>query len=133
MTEDRFKDWKPPEFDERGFTKWNWWCQHHQNLKLGIKTDIGAFTYMNAKFGIEIGDYVQVASHCAIYSYSTIDNKKGKVIIKENAKIGSHCVIFPGITIGKNAIIGAGAVVTKDVPDNAVAIGIPAKVVRYID
>jgi acetyltransferase-like isoleucine patch superfamily enzyme len=120
MTENRFKDWKYPEFDEQGFTKWHWWCQHHQNLKLGYKVDIGAFTYINAKYGVLIEDYVQIASHCSIYSYSTIDNKKGKVHIKKNARIGAHCVILPNITIGQNAIIGAGAVVTRDIPDNAV-------------
>jgi len=132
MNDDRFKDWKYPEFDENGYTKWHWFCQHHQNLKLGFKTDIGAFTYINAKFGVEIEDFVQIGSHCAIYSYSSIDEKKGKVHIKKNARIGSHSVILPNITIGENAIVGAGAVVTKSVPDNALAVGIPAKVKKYI-
>ena len=55
MPEERFKDWKPPEFDEKGYTKWNWCCQHYQNLKLGYQTDIGAFTYINAKYGVTKG------------------------------------------------------------------------------
>lgn len=53
------------------------------------------------------------------------------VIIKDDVWIGSNAVIMPGITIGKGAVIGAGAVVTKDVPPNAIVMGIPAKLVKY--
>jgi len=128
--ERRFKDWKYPEFDSRGMTKWSWICQYRENLTLGDKTDIGAFTYINAKYGVEIQDNVQIGSHCSIYSWSTIDDKKGKVVIKKNAKIGSHTVIMPSVTIGENSIVGAFSFVASDIPDNAVAFGIPAKVTR---
>ena len=128
---ERFKEWKHPEFDDIGMTKWNWMCQYRENLKLAKNTDIGAFTYINAKYGVEIQEGVQVGSHCSIYSWSTIDNKKGKVIIRKNARIGSHSVIMPGVTIGENAIIGALSFVTEDIPDGAVAFGTPAKVVKY--
>jgi acetyltransferase-like isoleucine patch superfamily enzyme len=50
------------------------------------------------------------------------------VVIKENARIGSHSVLMPGITVGKNSIIGAFSFVNEDVPDDAVAFGIPVKV-----
>ena len=128
MSDKRFKDWKYPEFDERGLTKWNWMCQYHENLELGINTDIGAFTYINARYGVVIDEQVQIGSHCSIYSWSTIDEKKGKVIIKKNARIGTHTVIMPGVTIGKNAVVGAFSFVTGNVPDNAVTVGIPAKI-----
>jgi len=128
----RFKNWKYPEFDERGMTKWNWICQHHKKLKLGKYVDIGAFTYINAKNGVEMGENVQIGSHCSIYSISTIDNKEGKVVIKKNAKIGSHSVVMPGVTVGENSIIGAFSFVNKDIPDNVVAFGTPAKVVKRI-
>ncbi|MCD6109006.1 MAG: acyltransferase, partial [Thermoplasmata archaeon] len=72
----RFKNWQPPTFDEKCMTKWNWMCQYHENLKLGKYVDIGAFTYINARYGVEIEDNVQIGSHCSIYSHSTIDNKK---------------------------------------------------------
>jgi len=129
--EERFEDWKHPEFDSSGMTKWNWMCQGHENLILGDKTDIGAFTYINAKYGVEIQDNVQIGSHCSIYSWSTIDNKKGKVIIKENARIGTHSVLMPGVTIGKNAVVGAASFVTEDVPDGAVVAGVPARVIKH--
>ena len=131
MMDERFEDWKYPEFDERGMTKWNWMCQYHENLELGKNTDIGAFTYINARYGVVIGENVQMGSHCSIYSWSTIDNKKGKVMIKKNARIGSHSVIMPGVTIGENTIVGASSFVTENIPDRAIAFGIPAKVVKY--
>jgi len=130
MKKSRFKNWEYPEFDEKGMTKWNWMCQYGENFKLGRNSDIGAFTYINAKYGVEIQDGVQIGSHSAIYSWSTIDNKKGKVTIKRNSRIGSHSIVMPGVTIGEHSIIGAFSFVDKDVPDNVVAFGIPAKIVR---
>ena len=76
---ERFKEWKPPVIEEGKLTKWNWVVQNKNGLKLGEKTDIGAFTYINALHGVEIGDNVQIASHCSIYSISTIDDKKSKI------------------------------------------------------
>jgi acetyltransferase-like isoleucine patch superfamily enzyme len=125
---ERFPDWKPPEFDEKGMTKWQWKCQYHENLELEPLTDIGSFTYINARFGVEIQEGVEVGSHCSIYSHSTIDNKEGKVIIKKGAKIGSHSVVMPGVTIGENAVIGAFSFVNKDIPAGAVAFGVPVRV-----
>ncbi|MBF4275183.1 DapH/DapD/GlmU-related protein, partial [Vibrio anguillarum] len=53
--------------------------------------------------------------------------------IKKGASVGANSTILPGITIGSNAMIGAGSVVTKDVPNNAVVIGNPAKIIRYVE
>ena len=126
--EERFKNWKKPVIKHGKLTKWNWLVQHPENLKLGNKTDIGTFSYINAEYGVEIQDLVQIGSHCSIYSKSTIDNKIGKVILKKNCKIGSHSVVMPGVTIGENSIIGAHSFVNISIPDNVVAFGIPAKV-----
>ena len=123
----RFKNWKYPEIEEGKLTKYNWLVQHKDKLKLGYKTDIGAFTYINAKNGVIIEDYVQIGSHCSIYSVSTIDNKEGEVILKKNCRIGSHSVIMPGVTVGENSIIGAFSFVNRDIPDNTVAVGVPVK------
>ena len=132
MEENRFKEWKYPEFEEGKLTEYNWVVQHKNKLKLGYKTDIGAFTYINAKNGVIIEDYVQIGSHCSIYSVSTIDNKEGEVILKKGCRIGSHSVIMPGVTIGENSIIGAFSFVNMDVPDNTIAVGVPAKVIKRI-
>jgi len=133
MKNDRFDNWKFPEIEEGKPTKYNWIVQNKDGLQLGYRTDIGAFSYINAKYGVVIEDYVQIGSHCSIYSISTIDDKKGKVVLKKNSKIGSHSTVLPGVTIGENSIIGAHSLVLDDIPDNVVAFGVPAKVVRSID
>jgi len=131
-THKRFKKWIYPQIEHGKLTKWNWMVQYPEGLKLGKYTDIGAFTYINAKYGVIIEDFVQIGSHCSIYSVSTIDGKKGQVIIKRNARIGSHTVIMPGVTIGENSIIGAFSFVNKDIPDNVIAYGIPVKIIRRL-
>ena len=133
MSEDRFDDWKAPEIKECELTKYNWLVQNKDNLVLGYKTDIGSFTYINAKNKVVIEDYVQIGSHCSIYSVSTIDNKEGKVILKKNCRIGTHSVVMPGVTIGENSIVGAFSFVTKDIPDNTLAFGVPAKVIKKLE
>jgi len=130
--DDRFKDWQYPEIEEGKPTKYNWVVQNKDGLELGYQTDIGAFTYINAKFGVVIEEQVQIGSHCSIYSVSTIDDKWGKVILKKNARIGSHSLIMPGVTVGENSIVGACSFVNRDVPDNSVVVGVPAKVIKKI-
>jgi acetyltransferase-like isoleucine patch superfamily enzyme len=130
---DRFEDWKAPEIKNGKLTEYNWLVQNSQNLTLGYKTDIGAFSYINALHGVVLEDYVQVGSHCSIYSVSTIDNKQGEVVLKKNCKIGSHSVVMPGVTIGKNSIVGAMSFVSSDIPDNCIAHGVPAKIIRKIN
>jgi acetyltransferase-like isoleucine patch superfamily enzyme len=129
----RFNEWKYPIIEDGKPTKYNWVVQNVEGLELGLKTDIGSFSYINAKYGVFIGDEVQIGSHCSIYSVSTIDNTSGKVTLKRNSKIGSHSTILPGITIGKNSIIGAHSLVNTDIPDNVIAVGVPAKVIKKIN
>lgn len=128
----RFKNWRAPKISEGKLTKWHWLVQYQKNLKLGKRTDIGAFTYINARNGVTIEDDVQIGSHCSIYSVSTIDEKAGSVVLKKNCKIGSHSVVMPGVTIGENSIIGAFGFVSKNVPANVVACGVPVKIVRKL-
>ncbi len=130
--QDRFSGWQFPEIEEGKPTKYNWLVQSVQNFQLGYKTDIGVFTYINAKYGVTIEDYVQIGSHCAIYSVSTIDQKQGPVLLKKNCRIGSHSVVMPGVTIGENAIIGAFSFINRDIPANAVAVGVPVKVIKPV-
>lgn len=130
---ERFKNWKYPEIEEGKPTKYNWVVRNKEGLKLGKHTDIGAFSLLVAKHGIIIEDYVQIASHCSIYSLSTIDNKKGKVVLKKNCKIGAHSVIMPGVTVGENSIVGAFSLVNKDIPKNTLAFGVPLKLVKKLN
>lgn len=131
MTE-RFDNWQPPTIEEGKLTKWNWMVQGVKGLQLSKRTDIGAFTYINASYKVTIEEDVQIGSHCSIYSKSTIDDKNGPVTLKKNARIGSHSIIMPGVTVGENSTIGAFTFVNKDIPANVIAVGVPAKVIREL-
>ena len=130
---DRFDHWKYPKIEEGKPTKYNWVVQNVDGLKLGIQPDIGAFTYINAQYGVVIEEEVQIGSHCSIYSVSTIDDTFGKIVLKKNSKIGSHSTVLPGVTVGENSIVGAHSMVNSNIPDNVVAAGVPAKVIKHLD
>ena len=127
------KKWTKPKITHGKMTKFNYIVQYPKNLKMGKYFDIGEFTYINSKYGVTIQDYVQIGSHCSIYSDSTIDEKSGPVILKKNCKIGSHSTIMPNVTIGKNSMTVVGSVVGTDIPDNCVAGGNPARVIKKIE
>ncbi|HZM01726.1 MAG TPA: acyltransferase [Candidatus Saccharimonadales bacterium] len=128
----RFPNWQPPVIEDGKPTKYNWVVQHKAGLQLGDRTDIGAFTYINAKFGVIIEAGVQIGSHCSIYSVSTIDGKQGPVVLKRNCKVGTHSSVMAGVTIGENAVIGAHSFVNSDIPANCVAYGVPARVMQTL-
>lgn len=119
--------WKHPIIEHSKLTKFNYIVQYPENLTLGKNFDIGSFTYINSKFGIEIQDYVQIGSHCSIYSQSTIDGKQGPIVIGKNCKIGTHSTIMPNVTIGENSEIGAYSLVNQNIPPNQIWFGIPVK------
>ncbi len=114
-------------------TKYNYIVQYPKNLKLGKNFDIGEFTYINSQYGVEIKDGVQIGSHCSIYSNSTIDSKKGPVILEKNCKIGTHSTIMPNVKIGENSMIGAYSFVNCNIPKNQIWVGIPARFKSHID
>ena len=132
MTKERFNNWAIPLIEDGKLTKYNWFVQNSNNFQLGYRTDIGAFSYINAKNGVTIEDYVQIGSHCSIYSVSTIDNKEGKVVLKKNCRVGSHSTIMPGVIIGENSIIGAYSFVKESIPPSVLAYGVPTKVIRKL-
>lgn len=93
---------------------------------------------------IEIGNNVRLNRNLTILSHDfaayVLRNKyhefipsSGRVKIGDNVYFGRNCTIFKGVTIGDNCIIGFGSIVTKDIPENSVAIGTPAKVVCSLD
>jgi len=124
--------WKKPSIRHGKPTKYGWIVSHPSKFILEKYTDIGAFTYIQAKEGVEVQESVQIGSHCSIYSVSTIDNKKGKVVIGRNARVGSHSVIMPGVTIGPNTVVGAMSFVNRDLPANVIAYGCPVRIVKKL-
>ena len=127
------KKWQKPIIEHNKLTKYNYIVHYPENLKLGINFDIGAFTYINAFYGVEILDDIQIGSHCSIYSHSTIDSKKGKVVLKKNCKIGTHSTIMPNVSVGENSIVAAHSFVIHNIPKNELWAGVPARFVKKID
>jgi acetyltransferase-like isoleucine patch superfamily enzyme len=124
--------WARPVIKHSKLTKYNYIVQYPENLKLGKNFDIGTFTYINCRYGVEIGNEVQIGSHCSIYSHSTIDNKKGPVILKNGCKIGTHSTIMPNVIIGENSVVAAYSFVNKSIPKDELWTGIPAKLKRKL-
>ena len=126
------KNWRKPIIKDSKMTKYNYIVQYVENLKIGKYFDIGSFSYINCKEGVEIQDNVQIGSHCSIYSNSTIDDKRGKVILKKNCKIGTHSTIMPNVVVGENSIVAAHSFVNCNIPSNQLWAGIPAKFKKNI-
>ena len=108
-------------------------------VKIGNPHFFGSHVFLDVVFcDITIGDDVTLAGYDYILSHSNVlrgykadDGGIKPVVIKNGARISINVTILPGVTIGENAVIGAGAVVTKDVPPNCLAAGIPAKPLKF--
>lgn len=115
------------------------YCDFGNQVKFGKNVFINHSAILSASGGIEFEDGVSCAPGLRIATINHDFNERhsiytyGKVTIKKNAWIGMNVTIVPGVTIGEYAVVGAGAIVTKDIPDYGVAVGSPAKVIKYLD
>ena len=107
-------------------------------VKIGKNVFINGNALMMSRGGITIEDDVMLAANVSLltnnhdpYQRSVLICKP--IVIKQGAWIGAGATILPGVTIGKYAIVGAASVVTHDVPDYAVVVGTPAKVIKTLD
>lgn len=114
-------------------------CNFGNRVKFGKGVFINHSAILSASGGIEFEDGIMAAPglKIATINHDVYDRHLtytyGKVIVKKNAWLGLNVTICPGVTIGKYAVVAAGAVVTKDVPDYAVVGGVPAKVIKMLD
>jgi acetyltransferase-like isoleucine patch superfamily enzyme len=110
-------------------------------VKIGKQVTLRRLLTIHGYERIDIGDFSRIGEMVTIRDHNHFSELAGApgeskgfqsapVIIGKNVWVGVKATIMPGVTIGDNAIIGANAVVTKDIPANAVAVGIPAKVIR---
>lgn len=111
-----------------------------KNIKLGKNVFINAGCCFQDQGGIELGDGCLIGHQVVIatLNHDMCPERRGgmfpkKVVLGKNVWVGAHATILPGVTIGDNAVIAAGAVVTKYVPANSVVGGVPAKVLKMIE
>ena len=122
--------------------KGNFNCDYGRHISIGNNTFINCNVTILDTNLVTIGDDVFIAPG-AVISAAThpIDPERraakhyqsSPIVICDRAWIGANATVLPGVTIGRNAIVGAGAVVTKDVPDNCIVAGVPAKVVKRVE
>ena len=109
-----------------------------------IENDVCIGNNVTIKSGVYLWDGITIQDNVFIGPNATFTNDKKprskqypdefpKTLVEYGASIGANATILPGIRIGKNALVGAGAVVTKDVPDNAIIIGNPAIIKGYVE
>jgi len=104
-------------------------------LHIGNDSIVGEFVTLDTRGGLTIGNHVDIASGVMIYTSQhdihspTFSDVYGKVTIEDYVFIGPRTILLPGVTIGKGAIVGAGAVVTKNVEPFSIVGGVPAKVI----
>ncbi len=117
----------------------------------GMTLGAGCEIYSSASFGsepylISIGNHVRINANVKIITHDggawvlrgmkkELENVDifGAVSIGDNVHIGTDAIIMPGVKIGNNCIIGCGAIVTKSIPDNSIAVGVPARVIETIE
>lgn len=108
-----------------------------------IESDVVIGDNVTIKSGVQIWDGTRIEDDVFIGPNATLTNdlmprskqypeQFSGITIKKGASIGANATLLPGITVGEKAMVGAGSVVTKDVPDYAVVTGNPAKITRYI-
>lgn len=120
-------------------------CQRKRGVKIGRNCHISPYVLIDLVYPelIKLEDNVTVGSNTMIFAHvnpttNEFLKKHGyprtvkSVVIKKGAIISVGCIIIAGVTIGENTIIGAGSVVASDIPDNCVAIGNPARVVKKV-
>ncbi len=116
-------------------------AEHGATLEIGSRTLVNFGTSIVATGKVSVGAHCHIGPHCMIMDtgYHEIDPERRletpepqPVTIEDNVWLGARVIVMPGVTIGRDSVIGAGSVVTADVPPRTVAAGVPAKVVKAL-
>ncbi|MBF2075406.1 MAG: acyltransferase [Synechococcales cyanobacterium C42_A2020_086] len=114
---------------------------HGGSIEIGGNTYLGPYVCMAGPGDISIGRHCMIASHCGIYAnnhcFGDLDRPMSQqgvtckgIVIEEDCWLGTGVKVLDGVTIGRGSVIGAGAVVTRDIPPYSIAVGVPAKVIQ---
>lgn len=110
------------------------------HIEIGDFSNVGANCRMGTTSQIKLGKYVLLAANCYIggaqHRFDRLDvpimrqgyESRGGVVIEDNVWLGAGVIVLDGVRIGSGSVIGAGSVVTKDIPPNSIAVGVPAKI-----
>lgn len=117
-----------------------------RGAQIGVGCDINSsLRIISEPYLVKIGDDVRISANTQIITHDggvwvcrKLFNQQdidllGSVVIGNNVHIGTNVIIMPSVKIGDNCIIGCGSIITKDIPDNSVVAGVPAKVIKSID
>lgn len=112
-------------------------------VHIGLRTHVQPGCHIHSYISnVDIGSDVEVAACCSFYNYSHGTKKdqvimrqplgsRGDILVRDGVWIGHGVVVLQSVTIGYGAVIAAGSVVTHDIPDNAIAAGVPARIIGY--
>ena len=105
------------------------------NLEVGNFSEISLGTVISGMKKIKIGENTLISPYCCLYDHDHKGTSRSEydispIEIGDNVWVGAHCVILKGVKIGNNVVIGAGSIVNKSIPDNCVAVGAPARVIK---
>lgn len=119
-----------------------------QGIKIGERCEIrGGAKFSSEPYLISIGNHVRINAGVEFVTHdggawvlrdiSNVENHEnitifGSIQVGDNVHIGSNAILMPNVKIGNNCIIGCGAIVTHDIPDNSIAVGVPARVIETI-
>ena len=105
------KGWKPPKLKHGKPTKYGWWTYHPEHIEIGKLVDIGSGCRLFGHHWIFIEDNVSIGGGCYLYTYNSINNEEGSILIKKGAKIGALTLILPGVRIEEDEYIPARSIV----------------------
>ena len=112
-------------------------------VRIGKRCYLGDGVMLDVRGGISLEDDVTLSNRVCIVSHINVGysehplqryfpTKESKVLLQRGVYVGTAAIILSGVTIGRESVIGAGAVVTKNIPERVVSVGVPAKVVKSI-
>jgi maltose O-acetyltransferase len=118
------------------------YCSYGRNIHIGDHVYLNVLCTILDCNEVHIGHHVMIGPNVQIYTAAHLLQAEARIqgwevakpiVIEDNVWLGGGAILLPGVTIGRNAVVGAGAVVSQDVPANTVVVGNPARVIREIE